>query len=171
MPTSAYGIRGTGQFAGKVTLPRHTFAPIHVQAGETRAFYIRIPDFDTTNRVSTDNLGSNLGGVWFENEYLSVHEGVYKSNWGKVSSTATKTYRFIGSFYTVPEGTPLPTVSPTVSDAPSKSSAPSTLAPTVRPSVSIAPSGFVDELTTPEEGNSYEGAYGYMFDVVGKGTT
>lgn len=81
---TAFGLRGTGKFAGKVTLPRHTFAPINVEAGATQAFYLSIPTYDVTNRISTCNLGTNLHGVWFENKYMSVHEGVYKSNWGHV---------------------------------------------------------------------------------------
>jgi hypothetical protein len=77
-----YGLRGTGYFADKVTLPRHSFAPINVEAGATHAFYIALPPDDVTNRISMDNLGTNpLNGVWFENEYLTVYEGIYKDHW------------------------------------------------------------------------------------------
>ena len=88
-------------------------------------------------------------------------------------SPETDTYRFIGSFHFVPEGTALPTAAPTVSTAPSESANPTriTSAPTISPTISNAPTSEIITLTTPELGNSYGSAYGYMFDVVGLGNT
>ena len=82
---------------------------------------------------------------------------------------ATQSYRFIGSFYVVPEGTALPTASPTVTASPSLSVVPSSAPITDSPTTSSAPTGLVNSLITPAEGSSSESAYGYMFDIVGKG--
>ena len=88
------------------------------------------------------------------------------------TTLADNSFRFIGSFYVVPEGTAFPTASPTVSMVPSSSAAPwvITSPPTGNPTISAAPTGLVNSLITPEDGNGYESAYGYMFDIEGTGS-
>lgn len=69
----AYGVRGSGNLDVSVVLPRDSLhAPIAMAAGETKGFYITIPFDDWDNLLAMDNLGTNLHGVWFENEDLSV---------------------------------------------------------------------------------------------------
>ena len=106
-----------------------------------------------------DNLGSNLHGVWFENDDMTVHEGVFKHNWGSYTGGGNynggTTYRFLGTFHYIPSGTRLPTPAPTVSIAPSVSFRPSpnTTSPSLSPSISSMPTGAVHSLATPSQGS------------------
>eukprot|EP00571_Detonula_confervacea_P016138 CAMPEP_0172311782 /NCGR_PEP_ID=MMETSP1058-20130122/15775_1 /TAXON_ID=83371 /ORGANISM="Detonula confervacea, Strain CCMP 353" /LENGTH=193 /DNA_ID=CAMNT_0013025071 /DNA_START=33 /DNA_END=611 /DNA_ORIENTATION=- len=73
-------------------------------------------------------------------------------------------YNVLGALPTASPITLEPTTSPTISPTAS----PTTFEPTTSPTISMAPTEEVMKLTAPKPEGSYNSAYGYMFDVVGK---
>lgn len=151
------------------------FEPIYIAAGTKKGIYILVNEtslednligMDSRSATSCANgaLSPFNFPIWFEDDNLSVSQGIYKESWMTSVGSALNSFNFIGSIYYETAGPPpstgtLPAPSAKPSGTPSLSLVPSTsLQPSKSPYLEIA----------SPEAITVAAVDGVMFDVYAK---
>lgn len=146
------------------------FEPILVPAGTKKGIFIVVNETTLEDNLIGMNRKSGTScsvdttepfnfATWFENDDLSVSEGVYKDTWTTTTGSALESFGFLGTvYYTSLRPTPSPALALPATPVPSLS---------LSPSMSIQPSLPLQEAASPSS-LSIAAVDGIMFEVYAK---